>query len=207
MKNLHILIATGFFLSGCAAPQFVKVSDSASQTFKIELTKQRHGLTAETVREANDKELEKYLQEVLDFCQARLSGYEIKSERQARVAYLLSLSGLISGAVVSPVLLAASASGNAAWAAGFGGWAGATNFAGESLRTSGLSGTTIAETRNTIVKNVKDQIAIALDGKKPPEDRANAIMQARANCVLYEIAVPTISSQTAPKAEQSNQEK
>jgi hypothetical protein len=97
------------------------------------------------------------------------------------------------------VLLAASAS-NAAWATGFSAWGGATNFASESLRTSGLSGSTIAETRNTIVKDVREQIKIAMDGNKTYDERANAILQARANCILYEIAVPTIPTSNASAA-------
>jgi uncharacterized protein YcfL len=201
MKNLLILIAAGFLLSSCAAQQYVKVSDSASQTFQIKkIQDDRKGFAATELSPENQKLLEDKLQETLQFCQFRLSGYETKSENQAKVAYVLSMSGLIAGAVVSPALLAAAASSNAAWAAGFSGWAGATNFAGESLRTSGLSGTTVAETRNTIVRNVKDQIAIAMDGNKTFEERRNAIMQARANCILYEIAVPTISNSPAPNA-------
>jgi hypothetical protein len=195
MKSSLILMAAGLLLSGCAAPQYVKVSDSASQTFQIQkIEDARRGLTTAELTPEERKYLEDKLQDTLAFCQQRLSGYEIKSENQAKQAFWLSLSGLIAGTVVSPVLLAASASGNAAWAAGFGGWAGATNFASESLRTSGLSGTTIAQTRNDIVKSVGEQIKIAVDGNKTYDERANAIMLARANCILYEIAVPTIST-------------
>jgi hypothetical protein len=202
MKNIVILIAAGLLLSSCAAPQYVKVSDSAAQTFQIKkIDPARRAMASAALTPEERKDLEDGLQNTLQFCQPRLSGYEIKSERQATQALLLSLSGLVAGTVVSPVLLAASASGNAAWAAGFSAWGGATNFASEALRTSGLSGTTIAETRNNIVRSVAEQIKIAMDGNKTYDERANAILQARANCILYEIAVPTIpSSNPAPNA-------
>ena len=191
MKNLLILIAAGFLLSGCAAAQFTKVSKSASQSFEIKKITDPSKST-ERLNENNQRILETKLQSVLDFCQPRLSGYEIKSAKQARLAYWLSMSGLIAGAVVSPVLIAASASGNAAWIAGFSGWSGATNFAGESLKSSGLSGTIIAETRNRIINSVRDQISVAIDTSKSFEERRNALMKARSECILYEIAVPTV---------------
>ena len=191
MKNLLILVAVACLLSGCAAAQFSKVSSSASRSFEINKIVDS-SKSVQQLSEANQQLLETKLQEVLDFCQPRLSGYEIESAKQARLAYWLSMSGLIAGAVVSPVLIAASASANAAWIAGFSGWAGATNFAGESLRSSGLSGTTIAETRNKIISSVRDQISVAIDTTKTFEERRNALMKARSECILYEIAVPSV---------------
>jgi len=191
MKGLLIWVGVLFLLSGCAAAQFSKVSPSASQSFEInriaDVSK-----TALQLTEENQLLLETKLQEVLEFCQPRLSGYEVKSAKQARLAYWLSMSGLVAGSVVSPALIAASASGNAAWTAGFSGWAGATNFAGESLKSSGLSGTTIAETRNKIITSVRDQVSVAIDTTKSFEERRSALMKARSECILYEIAVPSV---------------
>jgi len=191
MKGLLIWVGVLFLLSGCAAAQFSKVSPSASQSFEInriaDVSKSALQLTEE-----NQLLLETKLQEVLEFCQPRLSGYEVKSAKQARLAYWLSMSGLVAGSVVSPALIAASASGNAAWTAGFSGWAGATNFAGESLKSSGLSGTTIAETRNKIITSVRDQVSVAIDTTKSFEERRSALMKARSECILYEIAVPSV---------------
>ena len=99
----------------------------------------------------------------------------------------------MAGSVAVPALTAANATSNAGWIAGLGGWSGATNFAGQSLKESGLSGAALANTRNTIIRNVKDQIEIASDGTKAFDDRRNALMKARSECVMYEIAVPTIS--------------
>lgn len=146
----------------------------------------------ESVADDQRKELEKKLNEVLDFCQPRLSGYELKAEKQASNAYWLSMSGLVAGAVIAPALAASSASSHAAAISAFSGWSGATNFASDSLRSSGLSGATVAETRNKIITSVRDQIVIAADTSKSFDDRSNALMKARADCVMYEIAVPTI---------------
>lgn len=191
MKGLLIWVGVLVLLSGCAAAQFSKVSPSASLSFEInriaDVSK-----TALQLTEENQRLLETKLQEVLEFCQPRLSGYEVKSVKQARRAYWLSMSGLVAGSVVSPALIAASASGNAAWTAGFSGWAGATNFAGESLKSSGLSGTTIAETRNKIITSVRDQVSVAIDTTKSFEERRSALMKARSECILYEIAVPSV---------------
>lgn len=93
-----------------------------------------------------------------------------------------------------PALAAANPAANAAWITGVGGWAGATNFAGQSLKESGLSGSAIAQTRNDIIRRVTDQIEIASDGIKALEERRNSLMKARAACVMYEIAVPSIPS-------------
>ncbi|KRI00176.1 hypothetical protein AO057_15310 [Curvibacter sp. PAE-UM] len=143
----------------------------------------------------NQAIIEARLKEELDFCQPRLSGFERKSAEQAENAYWLSMSGLVAGTVLAPALTAANAAGNAAGIAALSGWAGATNFAGQSLKTSGLSGSAIAETRKEITKNIKDQIVIAFDGSKKFEERSAAIMKIRAECIVYEIAVPSIPQQ------------
>lgn len=182
MKPLAYLLLT-VLITGCASqPQSVRFAASG-----FEINKNAIG-------DDQRKELEKKLNEVLDFCQPRLSGYELKAERQASNAYWLSMSGLIAGSVITPALAASSAGSHAAAIAAFSGWSGATNFASESLRSTGLSGATIAETRNKIITSVRDQIVIAADTSKTFDERSNALMKARADCVMYEIAVPTIPS-------------
>ena len=170
------------------------MEQSSSRTMSISKV-----AAANKTPEERDKEnqaiIEARLKETLDFCQPRLSGFEKKSADQAESAYWLSMSGLAAGSVLAPALTAASANANAAWIAALSGWSGATNFAGQSLKTSGLSGSTIAETRNGIIKNIKDQIVIASDGAKKFEDRSAAIMKIRAECIVYEIAVPNIPQQ------------
>lgn len=138
--------------------------------------------------------LEEAMASVLAYCQPKLSGYEAIAAGQAKRAYWLSMSGLILGSVVAPALTAANAAGNAAWISAASGWGGATNFAGEALKTSGLSGTTIAQTRNKIIDGVMADIKTASDGAKTFEQRRDALMSARASCTLYQIAVPTVGS-------------
>ncbi|AYO04066.1 hypothetical protein ACA877_004516 [Vibrio alginolyticus] len=180
-----------FSLVGCStAPQYKIGSDSA-QSFSIAEIVDK-SKTQDQLDAANQQLLEDKLSEVLSFCLPRLSGYEAKSEQQARQAYWLSMSGLVAGSIAVPALTAASAASNAAWIAGLGGWAGATNFASQNLKESGLSGAAVASTRNEIVNKVTSQIEIAADSSQTFENRRNALMKARASCIMYEIAVPAV---------------
>ena len=190
MRIIVLIVAA--LLLGCAGPTARMVVDpSAAKTFSITKIKDPTK-SALLLEEENQRLLESKLEEVLNFCLPRLSGYEKKSADQAKKAYWLSMSGLIAGTAAVPALTAASASANAAWIAGLGGWAGATNFAGQALKESGLSGSTIAKTRNSIIRRLTAQIEIASDGTKSFDERRNALMKARAECVCYEIAVPAI---------------
>lgn len=180
--NRITIISTALAIVGCASPP-TNITRSAAQPFTI--TKDQ-----DTARQ--QIELEAKLTEVLNFCQPRLSGYEMKAEKGATNAYWLSMSGLIAGSVIAPALAAGNAAGNAAAIAAMSGWSGATNFASENLKTSGLSGSAVAQTRNNIITSVRNQIAVASDATKDFEVRRNALMIARADCVLYEIATPTI---------------
>lgn len=167
------------------------VDKSASGTFNLTRAVSPNKSSTELTQE-DQKQLELKLEEVLNFCLPRLSGYEKASADQARNAYWLSMSGLIAGSVLGPALVAANAAANAAAIAALSGWAGATNFAGQSLKSSGLSGSAIAETRNEIIKSVRNSITVASDGSKSFEERRSALMKARADCIIYEIAVPSI---------------
>lgn len=178
-------------LAGCIGDQQAKIDSSAYSTFSLSEI-QTAGKSPTERDQENRARLETSLKEVLEFCLPRLSGYEKVSAEQAKKAYWLSMSGLIAGSVLVPGLAAASASGNAAAIAGLGGWAGATNFAGQSLKTSGLSGSTIAETRNKIIQKVNDFVRIASDGSKTFGERRDALMDARTACIMYEISVPNV---------------
>lgn len=192
MKKLFWLASLAVTLGGCSTePRQSLVDKASANTFS--LTKiQTVGKSIAELDEENQKQLEEKLGEVLNFCLPRLSGYEKASANQAKMAYYLSMSGLVAGAVLAPGLAAANATSNAASIAALSGWAGATNFAGQALKTSGLSGSTVAETRNGIIKNVREAIAIASDASKTFEERRNALMRARSECIMYEIAVPSI---------------
>jgi hypothetical protein len=183
MKRIA-LISTVFVIAGCA-PLPTITTRAAVQAFTI----------AKPQDTASQQiELEKKFNEMLNFCQQKLSGYEIKAEKGATNAYWLSMSGLIAGSVIAPALAAGNAAANAVAIAAVSGWSGATNFASENLRTSGLSGSAVAQTRNNIITSVRNQIVIASDTKKDFDARRDAVMMAFADCVVYEIAVPTISS-------------
>lgn len=192
-----VLILLCIALGGCFSKKVKETAPNlvdASSTVVIRKSEDSR-LTAYELSEMDRKKLEAELTEVLAFCQPRLSGYEVESKKQAKRAYWLSMSGLLAGSVIGPALAAANASANSAWIAGLSGWGGATNFASQTLQTSGLSGATIADTRNTIIRNVGEQIKIATNGERTFEERKNALLQARAECILYQIAVPTVQSQ------------
>lgn len=194
MKNMRLILSTVLILTaaGCAsAPTGGAVDASAAKTFSIEKVV-GGGKSATQLNKENQELIENKLAEVLNFCLPRLSGYEKKSADQARSAYWLSMSGLLAGSIAVPALTAASPTANAAWISGLGGWAGATNFASQALKESGLSGSAIAQTRNDIIHRVTEQIEVASDGSKTFDERRNSLMKARAACVMYEIAVPTI---------------
>ncbi|RUO73444.1 hypothetical protein [Idiomarina ramblicola] len=192
--KLIVLAVLSTVVAGCtSAPTDLSVDASTAKTFSVKKITDS-GKSTKQLDQENQELIEAKLAEVLNFCLPRLSGYEQKSANQARMAYWLSMSGLLAGSVAVPALAAASPSANAAWVAGLGGWAGATNFAGQALKESGLSGSAIAQTRNEIIRGVTDQIEAASDGAKTFEERRNALMKARASCVMYEIAVPTIPS-------------
>lgn len=192
MKYPVLALITSSLISGCSSiPANRTVDSTAATTFLIEPAAE-NGRTTAAVKAANQKTIETKLEEVLNFCLPRLSGYEKSSAKQARNSYWLSLSGLVAGTVIGPALTAANSAANAASIAAFSGWAGATNFAGQALKSSGLSGSSIAETRNGIIKNVREAIAVASDGTLTFDLRRGALMRARSECILYEIAIPSL---------------
>lgn len=190
---MKYLLVLPFLLSGCTSFQSSDstIGNESSKSFTlVESTDVNKTETEKQIE--NQKNIEKGLESVLTFCQPRLSGYESKTASQAKQAYWLSMSGLIAGSIISPALIAANASANAATIVAFSGWAGATNFAGQALATSGLSGSTIAKTRNDIITEVKLRIEEATDTNNDFNIRRNALLKARSACLIYEISVPSI---------------
>ncbi len=196
MERLMLAMLLTLALSACATTtdrQEVVSTSTAAETYTLQKATDPTK-TAYELSEIDRANLERSFSGVLAFCQERLSGYELQSKTQAKKAFWISLSGLLAGSIISPALTAASAKGNAVWISALSGWGGATNFVSQSYRTSGLSGTTIAETRNKIIDKVGVHIAVASDGDRTFEERKNALMQARAECILYQIAVPSVPS-------------
>ena len=192
-----LLVTVVITLTACTSRPLPKINASASRTFEVNIS-DPNGIRSKEIDELDRKELETKLDEVLAFCQPILSGFESETELQSKRAFWLSMSGLLFGSVGVPALAASNAAANAAWISGLGGWAGATNFASEALQKSALSGSAIAERRNSIVIEIQSQIAIAIDGQKTASERRAALFRARSACVLYEIAVPTIPSREQP---------
>jgi hypothetical protein len=190
-------------LSGCAMPLNRSGSNSAKE--KADLLSASAAFTIPTIGNPDKKDAEltprerKQIQdalaETLSFCKPILSEFEDRSYHQAHRSFWLAMSGLLAGSVIGPALTAANATKNAAWIAGLSGWGGAIGFASQTYQTTGLSGSAIATTRNTIITNVMEQIKIATSGKSTYGDRSDAIMQARADCILYVIAVPSVPTQ------------
>lgn len=185
------LILLASTLCACSVPDSSLKKLQPPPTMNLMKTTDQ-GQTAAALADADRRKLEDALSDVLTYCQPRLSGFERDSANKAKQAFWLSMSGLVAGSVLAPALTATSAASNAAWISALSGWAGATNFAGQTLKTSGLSGTTIAQTRNAIIADLRTQIEVATDGNKTFEERRNALMKARASCTVYEIAVPSI---------------
>lgn len=175
---LTVLILVLALLMGCSNHKPAIRSDSAT-TFSMGKAKSSDLIEAK-------------LYETLEFCAPRLQGAESKAEWQARVAYWMSMTGLIAGSVVVPALAAINAEMYVGLIAGLSGWSGASHFASKAMETSGLSGSAIAETRNRIIKELQGCIEVATDGDRPVDERRGAIMRARAACVAYEISVPRL---------------
>ena len=183
MKRLALVLA--LLLTGCAAvPYKSPVPDDAARTVNM-----RSGPTTDEL------EIEQKLAESLEFCMPILSGYEKDAVARARRAWWLRMSGLVAGSVIAPALVAAAPAANAAWTAGMAGYAGASSFASEAYQSAGLSGTAAAETRNAIVKELTQAIAVATDGSLEMEQRRAALLRVRSSCVVYSITVPTIPAE------------
>ena len=221
MKKLVLVSLSLFLLTACAS----KLSGGFGSTGIMTLTDpfagkaeedaflRKNGFSKRTsdadklLREGRLKKIEGALKDVLSTCRSILLKLEAKSERRAKRAYWLSMSGLVAGTVVAPWLLTANSAANAASVAAFSGWAGATNFAKESLVTSGLSGAASSSRRNMIVKDVGDGIKEAISAFSSDDDPTGsagfvkarlALFKAQAGCILYEIAVPTLGDVPTP---------
>jgi len=178
-KTIALLLV--LMLPACSlVPSQREVEPTAARTFTI-------SKPADAADES--RTIDRALQATLNFCLPRLRGYEAKSQQQAETAFWLQVSGMVAGAVLAPMI--AAGGGSLALLAGLSGYAGAIPATAQILRTSGLSGSSIADTRNQIIRSLKEEINIASDGSKPFDVRAGAIMRARTECVVYEIAVPS----------------
>jgi len=146
-------------------------------------------------------DLEQKFQEVLDYCIPRLNAYEDRSITQARKSYWMNVSGMLSGSVMVPMLIASGWGSPIALLlqAGFAGYAGSVPFMSQSLQQSGLSGMAAATTRNVMVERISRATMTILDAGQSYDERRSAIMGVAAECTIYPIFVPTSMYQEAMK--------
>jgi len=196
MKNLYLLPALSVFFLGCSTPKATvapRVIAPQSLMLTQSISKDKSELAQKAAAEEDNKKIEEELNVILRDCKATLVEFESKSADQAKSAYWLSLSGLIAGSVLAPAFVAAS-NANGTTVAVLSGWAGATNFAGKSLNSSGLSGSTAAQTHNKIINDLKSEISTITDGNISFAERRGALMRAKASCVVFSISIPSSSS-------------
>jgi len=184
------LLAVFALLSGCSsAPDrdVIKMSAEAVPNFKRASNEFRDGLTYD---QANDALEEDYFA-VLSDCSKALSRFEVEGERRSRLAQKLAFGGLLAGSVAVPALTAASAVGNAAWVAGLGGFAGATNTAQHWIQQNGLGYIESLRSREQIRSDFKVAIEEYFASGDIGKRRAS-LMRAKAACVLYAVSIPNV---------------
>jgi hypothetical protein len=137
-----------------------------------------------------DSSLQAEFDKALASCGAIMSAMQDKGESQERSAFWLTMSGLFAGAVLGPAATAANPVAHRAAISAFSGWAGATNYAGQALRTAGLAGDAIATTRNQLAVSFNDAVKKAVDAGLDPQARLLAIDNIRAACIGYATTVP-----------------
>jgi len=126
-------------------------------------------------------------------CRPVLTNFEDDTRNGSKLAFYISMTGLIAGSVAAPALIAANASANASSIAALSGLAGATNTASEVLKTSGLDGTYAAQDRNEIITRIRGHLQNVFSGSNSVEEKLNYIALAKAECALYMITVPSFA--------------
>lgn len=170
-------------------------TDSKQYNLEIDAIKTKN-IAVNKLTDDDLKKITKDLDALVKYCSPILSGFETDSNNKAKKAYYLSMVGLIAGAVIAPALTASNATANAGWIAGFSGLGGASGFASQALKSSGLSGTTDAKVRNDIIENLRKGLTTIVDPKKTVSEIRAALLASKAECALYKIAVPTIPDQS-----------
>lgn len=218
MKRLAILIAVSS-LAGCATQQdnqskatflplvkkeyaalklvrdtkrskfAAQIKDPATTPEKDAEAKKEVEAAEVHLTEAQSTDLAKALNEVLADCSKVVSGMASKAEKQESNAFLLSMSGLVFGSVLGPAATASNAVAHRAFISAASGWAGATNLAGQNLRTLGMAGDGVATTRNTIVSKMNEAIGDATNTEYSFDKRFAATQRVQAACIAYSITV------------------
>lgn len=181
LNFICIIIAIIIFLLVAYGCSTSKIQNQPLKTFVITKTSQ--------------DDLEQKFQEVIDYCMPRLQAYEEKAMSQSNKSFWLNWSGLLSGAVLAPMIIASGSTGT--WplmiVAGLSGYAGSIPFASDALRASGHSGEAVARMRNEIVERIREKSIVALDGTRSYDERRNAIMGIVGDCTIYPMVIPKIN--------------
>jgi hypothetical protein len=202
MKLPLSILACAVAITGCGSvppqgkPQGSGALLDANVVTSLQLVQAKK---ASEVSDADRQKLEAALEQLQTTCSEKLGGMESESKKKAQNAFWLSVAGAVAGSVVVPAL-AVHAATNAGAIAGFGGFAGATNFMSQALVSSGNSGSADATTRNQIVAAIQAKLTDAFNEQKTIGERLTAIDAARAACVFYSIYVPSVTTYTAPGA-------
>lgn len=150
---------------------------------------------------AENEDLNEKFTYVLGECNKILTALDAKAQKQEQQAFWLTMSGLITGSIIGPAAAAANAAAHRALISAASGWAGATNFASQALRTAGLGGDAKATERNTIVTNFNVAVAEALNPASDYDARLSSIRKAQAACIAYSAYVPGIQPTITPPAQ------
>jgi hypothetical protein len=220
--NRHLLVICATSLaSGCAAPpqptstrlfttlkkddfSALRVAYESRRQQAIRATSDQRADAAQAEQEARKNlteaqtaSLDEKFTRVMSDCNTVISGMSAKIESQERNSFLLSMSGLVAGAVLAPAATAADAAANKAFIAAASGWSGATNLASQTLRTTGLAGDAVATSRNAIVTKLDKAIgeATSTEGCSENADacydrRFAAIQSAQGACIAYAVTIP-----------------
>jgi len=203
-----------------AKPEFQALTaerDAKKQTYMVSLAAKggtedvaQKGVDAAkaeiALTDAQNLALEARLIDVLHDCNQALSTLGAKAERQELYSFWLSMSGLVAGSVLAPAAVAANAAAHRAFISAASGWAGATNLASQTLRTTGLAGDATATARNAIVSSLNAAIERATDTSKSFDERFAGIQKARAACISFAITIPgAIPTAPTPASEKRDE--
>lgn len=144
-------------------------------------------------QKAAAEHVQKQIDILMDECRPILAGFEGKTERGAKNAFWLSIAGLVSGSIISPVLTVASPESNAVWISAFSSFSGASNIMSRQLENSGMSGSHAAQTRNQIIIRIREQLETVFSNTGNPEKQLIALARAKSECGLYTLTVPSIN--------------
>jgi hypothetical protein len=138
-------------------------------------------------QEIKDKLKAEYIA-TLGFCRDVLAGFESNAQFAKYGAFSLALLGGIAGAVVVPALAAAGAAKSAI--AAWGGVAGLTNYAQQTVSNVGLGPATYLADRELLRQEIFKATSGFNDPKADYCERVSAVGSMHAACINYQLVAP-----------------